>query len=244
MTSELFAKTTGLFAGLLLTGSGLCLPLYHWKIRSFLASRLWTKVLWWIPIFAVFELCLWGGVGVCVIVAALLAAQCVREYWPQRPAGSRFAPAFVLAVCLGLFHLPMYFSQIPSLAVTALIAVCFASALSDVCAFFCGSFAGRHQLPAWINANKSWEGVAGQVVGSFIGVALVGGVIGIDVSWWLAVGVGLASAAGDIANSIAKRRLGIKDWGHAIPGHGGFLDRLASLSPALAAGFWVTLILA
>ena len=53
----------------------------------------------------------------------------------------------------------------------------------------------------------------------------------------LAVLIGLASAMGDLINSIVKRRLKIKDWGNTIPGHGGILDRMSSLSFAFIAAY-------
>lgn len=53
---------------------------------------------------------------------------------------------------------------------------------------------------------------------------------GDNAAWWLILAIGIASAFGDLFNSVAKRQLDIKDWGQTIPGHGGVLDRMSSLS--------------
>lgn len=244
MTFKLLLEISGLFIGLFLLGSGACLPAYRWSFTKFFASKLWIKILWWLPIFAVFVAVLYGGELAAVIVVALLSAQALRELGRQPYRRDTYIGAYPALVIACLFHLPAYFKVFPThTAVAVLIAVCFASVLSDVVAFFLGTYAGRHALPAFINAGKTYEGVAGQLIGAFVGMGLVALLPEISFSWQLALTVGMASAAGDILNSITKRMLNIKDWGNTIPGHGGVLDRFASLSLALAAGFWLSLLI-
>ena len=62
------------------------------------------------------------------------------------------------------------------------------------------------------------------------------------VPWWLGLPIGLGSAAGDLTNSYVKRQLGIKDWSKLLPGHGGFTDRLSSLSGAAMVLFYTLLL--
>ncbi|MDQ1548986.1 MAG: phosphatidate cytidylyltransferase, partial [Microbacteriaceae bacterium] len=90
-----------------------------------------------------------------------------------------------------------------------------------------------------------WEGFAGSVV-----VAVVAGVLlaifMLQQPWWVGIILGLAMVAtattGDLAESLVKRDLGIKDISTWLPGHGGFLDRLDSILPSAAAAYALFLI--
>lgn len=243
MTFSLLLRMSGLFAAMFLLGTAACMPAYHYKFRSFFASRLWIKILWWIPIFLVFCVILYGGGLIAWLVVVLLSAQAQRELRRQAYRREKYVALYPVLVIVCLFHLPLFFRHLlPHVAIASLIAICFASVVSDVIAFFAGTYSGRHHLPAFINPGKSYEGVAGQVVGALLGTAVAALLPEVHFSWGLAMVVGSASAVGDIMNSITKRQLGIKDWGDTIPGHGGILDRFASLSLALAAGFWLTIL--
>lgn len=58
------------------------------------------------------------------------------------------------------------------------------------------------------------------------------------ISIWLFLPIGLGSVVGDLANSFVKRKINIKDWGKAIPGHGGFIGRLSSLAGSAVCMFY------
>ena len=112
---------------------------------------------------------------------------------------------------------------------------CLASVFSDVIAFFFGRYLGRHRLPGWINRGKSWEGVLGQLIGGVLGVFHLGMLFGTQPTLLAGLVIGVASAVGDLVNSIAKRIAGSEDCGSTIPGHGGVIDRFCSLNIALTA---------
>lgn len=103
---------------------------------------------------------------------------------------------------------------------------------SDTGGYVVGSLLGRHPLAPSVSPKKSWEGLVGSVV-----LACVVGVVGVQLGFGAAplVGVvlGLATVAtatfGDLAESMLKRDLELKDMGRLVPGHGGLLDRLDSL---------------
>ncbi|MGC0414637.1 phosphatidate cytidylyltransferase [Embleya sp. AB8] len=103
---------------------------------------------------------------------------------------------------------------------------------------------GRHKMAPTISPGKSWEGFAGGVF-----LAAVAGAVCVltmlDGAWWQGAVVGVAAAAvsalGDLAESMIKRDLKVKDMGNLLPGHGGVMDRLDSL---LAAAPVVWLLLA
>lgn len=240
MTLEMLAYSLALFGALFVIGTLLCLKLYGWDRARFFRSSLWTKVLYWIPIFLVFIGLLYIQFWAAVFVTAVVTGFALYERCRLRKK-SPAAWAYTLFICLSFAHLILFFGNSHgSSNVNVLLVVGFSSVLSDVFAYFFGNFLGRHKLPEWINPGKSWEGVAGQLVGALVGFVLILPVIHPALSIALAMVVGIASALGDILNSVVKRRLAIKDWGNTIPGHGGVLDRFASLGLAVAAAYWLT----
>ncbi len=119
----------------------------------------------------------------------------------------------------------------------------------DVSAFAVGYFWGSRPLAPHISPKKSWEGAIGATL---VVIALAVGAVAPSVevfdtvgrSVGLAVVVALFAPLGDLAESLIKRDLGIKDMGSILPGHGGVLDRIDSiLFVAPAAYLFLRLIL-
>jgi phosphatidate cytidylyltransferase len=239
MTLELTVEIITLFCLLFIVGSSLCLPLYKWDYKRFFASELWVKVLWWIPLFFGFLLLLFLQAMAAILVASAIALLAFKEFRARDGSKNYLSLGYFIGFLIALLHTAVFYFN-STYATQALIVVCFASVLSDVFAFFFGKFFGKSPLPQWINDKKYWEGVVGQIVGALAGYGLVLLFTGISGYWLAALLVGIASAVGDLANSIAKRQLNIKDWGRTIPGHGGVLDRFSSLSLAVAVMYWIT----
>jgi phosphatidate cytidylyltransferase len=112
--------------------------------------------------------------------------------------------------------------------------------LQDTTAYFVGRSLGRHKLAPALSPKKTWEGAAGGMVGaiagSLAGTFLLGLPIGLGASVLLGIVGGVVGPLGDLAESMIKRQVGLKDAGNIIPGHGGVLDRADSLmftGPAL-----------
>jgi phosphatidate cytidylyltransferase len=103
---------------------------------------------------------------------------------------------------------------------------------SDIGGYFAGITAGRHPMAPAISPKKTWEGFAGSAA-----ACLLAGAIGLPLLLhgrvWQGLVLGAAAVAaatlGDLAESMIKRDLEIKDMGTVLPGHGGILDRIDSL---------------
>ena len=113
-----------------------------------------------------------------------------------------------------------------------LLYLLFAVELNDVAAFVCGRLFGRHPLRTNISPNKTWEGSLGAVGFSL----LLPWIFYFSLPDFtpferLLVGliVGVGGQFGDLAISVAKRDLEVKDMGALLVGHGGILDRIDSL---------------
>jgi len=109
----------------------------------------------------------------------------------------------------------------------------------DTGAYASGLAFGKHLMAPTISPKKTWEGFAGSVAAALIAGILLA-IFMLQQPWWvgviLALAMVLTATSGDLAESLIKRDLGIKDISSFLPGHGGFLDRLDSalLSGAVA----------
>ena len=102
----------------------------------------------------------------------------------------------------------------------------------DSAAYFVGRALGKHSFAPKISPKKTWEGaLAGFVFGTIAVVLLARFMLDLSIGWGIFLGVLLVLAAtiGDLAESVIKRQVGVKDSGALIPGHGGALDRVDSL---------------
>jgi phosphatidate cytidylyltransferase len=107
---------------------------------------------------------------------------------------------------------------------------------TDIFAYFAGRSIGGPKLAPKISPNKTWAGL----IGGMIGAGVVGGVAAwafeLDILFAVAgAPMGLLAQLGDLYESKVKRRLGVKDSGSIIPGHGGVLDRVDGLLPVALA---------
>lgn len=204
----LLALLVWLFSGWQLPGSALnkevALPLL------LVAGAWWAVALLWVqgyPSSAV----LWGNVMVCLGVGILVLA----PVW------------LAISVLVGE-------PRGPWLVLTVVLIV----ALADIGAYFTGRAFGRHKLAPAVSPGKTWEGALGGIVSVAVFIAVLGIWRELDVQAWLpwagvALATALASVLGDLLESMLKRHRGVKDSGTILPGHGGLLDRLDSLTAAL-----------
>lgn len=174
------------------------------------------------------------------VISALRGAP--RDFLP-RVAETQWA-LMISVYCVS--HVPALLSlQIPGFQgrnVLLIAWLIFTVQLSDVMQYVWGKLIGRRKLAPALSPSKTWEGfIGGTLSATAAGTAL----------WWLTpfapwqaaligLTVTLMGSFGGLVMSAIKRDRGVKDWGHLIAGHGGFLDRLDSVVFAAPVFFHLT----
>jgi phosphatidate cytidylyltransferase len=111
---------------------------------------------------------------------------------------------------------------------------------TDILAYFVGRALGGPKLAPKISPGKTWSGAIGGAISGIVAGAALVLATGHDISVWLlslAFLLSVASQVGDLFESFVKRRFGVKDSSHLIPGHGGVMDRVDGLVFASFAAF-------
>jgi phosphatidate cytidylyltransferase len=109
---------------------------------------------------------------------------------------------------------------------------------TDIGAYFSGKWWGKTKLIPKVSPNKTWQGLYGGILLTII-VAVIGCIVFniYPLDWLiviaLAIMVAILSVIGDLFESMLKRQVKIKDTGNYLPGHGGLLDRIDSLTAAV-----------
>lgn len=209
--------------GLLLAFMMFTLPAYHHSVHQpQVAGSLWAALCWW-------------------IIALLL----VLFY----PSSARWWRASrILRLVFGILTIGPFFWSMLTLRQYNYEADHFAGAWwllyvmflvwgADSGAYLFGRLFGRHKLAPKVSPGKTWEGFFGGLAASALIAWLFSlwAPLMVPTSTLLvcSVGAALASVLGDLSESMFKREAGIKDSGNLIPGHGGIMDRIDSLTAAV-----------
>jgi len=156
---------------------------------------------------------------------------------------NRFTLEDVAVTLLGIIYVPFLLSFVFLIRFLdngfELAWLVFVGAFStDIFAYFIGKFFGKKKLLPDISPNKTVAGGIGGAVGSFVcttayGIFYANNCAGLEIPFYHYMIIGLICGTfaqrGDWAASAIKRSVGIKDFGHIMPGHGGILDRIDSL---------------
>ena len=134
----------------------------------------------------------------------------------------------------------------PAAGIGWLVLIVAATWMTDSAAYLGGRAFGKNKLAPTLSPGKTVEGgISGLIFGALTGV-VVTALLGLPIPLYVGAGLGLILSvlgqAGDLAESLIKRDLGIKDMGNVIPGHGGILDRIDALLFTLPAGFYLILL--
>lgn len=102
--------------------------------------------------------------------------------------------------------------------------------MTDIGCYYAGRHLGKHKLAPIVSPNKTIEGSMGGAIAAVIGALIIGYFLQLE--WYFSVMLGFLCTVfaqiGDLCESLLKRDAGVKDSGHSLPGHGGFLDRTDS----------------
>lgn len=205
----------------------LILPLQYW----FLATDWYGMYSIFIPVYAF------------LLLPVLSALRGSTKDFLIRVSETQWA----LMICIYCAsHVPaLLYLQIPGFEGRNVILIAyliFVVQLSDVMQYVWGKLVGRTKVAPNLSPSKTWEGlIGGALTASAVGTAL----------WWMTPFSPLQAAGmcllitmmgffGGLVMSAIKRDRGIKDWGHLIAGHGGFLDRLDSVIFAAPIFFHIT----
>lgn len=170
-----------------------------------------------------------------VILAALMMHREWNTLLEKEPVTWRMAGLFYVTIpCASIIWLRnVHFSENFEAGKFLVLFVVLAVIATDIGAYFAGRAFGKNKMAPVISPNKTWEGLAGGVLAA----AVISG-FSYGFSPWPAMfitailcGAVLAILAqgGDLLESYIKRRVGAKDSGTLIPGHGGILDRVDGL---------------
>jgi phosphatidate cytidylyltransferase len=127
------------------------------------------------------------------------------------------------------------------------LAAVLAVVLSDTGGYAAGVFFGKHRMAPKISPKKSWEGFGGSILAAAIGSSVfLYFALDVPFYWGLLFGAGISVVAvlGDLAESMLKRDLGIKDMSNLLPGHGGLMDRLDSILFAVPTAYLLLALIA
>lgn len=183
--------------------------------------------------------------GGSILLAAYLASAIL---WialvPNWLRGQWCIRSGMVAVLLGLVVLvppALALAHLRQLDAWLLLAALVIVWVADIAAYFAGRAFGRHKLAPAISPGKTWEGAGGAVIGVIVVGSLLFATLRPDdfslarlAILVLVLTVFTAvSIIGDLFESMLKRHAGIKDSGNLLPGHGGILDRIDSITSTL-----------
>lgn len=185
-------------------------------------SSLWASLVWW-------------GLALVLVLFYPASAAVWRH---SRPLRLLFGVLTVIPFFWGMMALRQYHYDSDHFAgAWWLLFVMFLVWGADSGAYMFGRLFGKHKLAPKVSPGKTWEGFLGGLVCSAV-IAWVFATfapltIATSTLIICAVIAALASVLGDLTESMFKREAGIKDSGNLIPGHGGILDRIDSLTAAV-----------
>ena len=178
------------------------------------------------------------------IVAALIVWRTVHLLWERRVAPIQalqntlrdYAAAAFLVIYLPLTcSFAVMLLRRPDDGQWWVLTFVLTVAMIDTFGYLIGRKLGRHKLAPGVSPKKTIEGLLASIAGGLL-AAICSAIFWLHIEWWwgiiLAAVMTLTAVFGDLAESMIKRDLGVKDMSSWLPGHGGVMDRLDSILPS------------
>ncbi|MEY4992883.1 MAG: hypothetical protein RIS82_5 [Actinomycetota bacterium] len=181
--------------------------------------------------------------GALGIVAALILWRTVHLIWERREEARQTISRTIRDFAASAFvviYVPLMISFTMLLlrredGANWVIAFVVTVALIDTAGYLVGRKFGRHKLAPGVSPKKTWEGLLASISAGALSAVLFSTLL-LGLEWWLGILFAglllLAAVFGDLAESLIKRDLGVKDMSSLLPGHGGIMDRLDSILPS------------
>ncbi|MEN9752527.1 MAG: hypothetical protein RL670_218 [Actinomycetota bacterium] len=221
-----------------------------WELATAIRTRGWwvQRVPVTVGSVIIMPAAYWGGpiwqwLTALAIVGALILSRLVVLLIHPRPGGNKagdmlrdFASAAFVVIYLPLTtSFTVLLLRRPEDGQLLVLTLVVTVAMVDTFGYLVGRRLGRHKMAPGVSPKKSIEGLLASIGAGLTSVMLFAS-FGLRLDWWLslllAAVILVAAVFGDLAESLIKRDLGIKDMSSWLPGHGGVMDRLDSILPS------------
>jgi phosphatidate cytidylyltransferase len=176
------------------------------------------------------------AIGLTIVAVVFWYALLSRSHPLENASFTIFGVVWIAGLLS--FAMPIIRSDHSQQIILAIIAV---TALFDAGSYFVGRAMGRVSLAPELSPHKTFEGLVGGIVIAFVAGFLLSVIpwfeFDLTTGLWLAAVVSVFAPLGDLAESLVKRAVGVKDMGAILPGHGGLVDRLDSYLFTIPVGY-------
>ena len=185
------------------------------------------------------------------IVAALILWRTVHLLWERRVSPMQalqntlrdYAAAAFLVIYLPLtLSFAMMLLRRPEDGQSWVLTFVLVVSMIDTFGYLVGRKLGRTKLAPGVSPKKTIEGLVASISAALV-TAVLSAIFLLQIEWWwgvvIAAALTLTAVFGDLAESLIKRDLGVKDMSSWLPGHGGIMDRLDSILPSALATYLI-----
>jgi phosphatidate cytidylyltransferase len=185
------------------------------------------------------------------IVAALILWRTVHLLWERRVSPMQalqntlrdYAAAAFLVIYLPLtLSFAMMLLRRPEDGQWWVLTFVLVVSMIDTFGYLVGRKLGKHKMAPGVSPKKTLEGLAASLTAALVTSVLCATFL-LHIDWWwgiiIAASLSLTAVFGDLAESLIKRDLGVKDMSSWLPGHGGIMDRLDSILPSALATYLI-----